>query len=115
MHILFARLLKFKFLANSQSNGSSRNSLSPLASFSHEVLLVVFHRSLSDSQSPQVSRSLLSIQAVLNNAVVWMLSTRPPTSKSSSAFCNPLVTLPNAPITIGMIVTCMFHSFLSIP
>ena len=38
-----------------------------------------------------------------------MVSTRPPTSKSSS----PLVTVPNAPITIGIIVASMFHSFLS--
>ena len=74
---------------------------------------MVFHWSLSDSKSPQVSRTLLSILAVLNNAVVWMVSTRPPTSKSSSPFINPLVTVPNAPITIGIIVTCMFHSFFS--
>ena len=74
---------------------------------------MVFHWSLSDSKSPQVSRTLLSILAVLNNTVVWMVSTRPPTSKSSSTFSNPLVTVPNAPITIGIIVTCMFHSFLS--
>ena len=74
---------------------------------------MVFHWSLSDSKSPQVSRTLLSILAVLNNAVVWMVSTCPPTSKSSSPFSNPLVTVPNAPITIGIIVTCMFHSFFS--
>ena len=74
---------------------------------------MVFHWSLSDSKSPQVSRTLLSILAVLNNAVVWMVSTRPPTSKSSSPFSNPLVTVPNAPITIGVIVICMFHSFFS--
>ena len=73
---------------------------------------MVFHWSLSDSKSPQVSRTLLSILAVLNNVVVWMVSTRPPTSKSSSPFSNPLVTVPNAPITIGIIVICMFHSFL---
>ena len=72
---------------------------------------MVFHWSLSDSKSPQVSRTLLSILAVLNNVIVWMVSTRPPTSKSSSPFSNPLVTLPKAPITIGIIVTCMFHSF----
>ena len=42
-----------------------------------------------------------------------MVSTRQPTSKSSSPFINPLVTVPNAPITIGIIVTCMFHSFFS--
>ena len=72
---------------------------------------MVFHWSLSDSKSPQVSRTLLSILAVLNNAVVWMVSTRPPTSKSSSSLSNPFVTVPNAPITIGIIVTCIFHSF----
>ena len=74
---------------------------------------MVFHWSLSDCKSPQVSRTLLSILAVLNNAVVWMVSTRPPTSKSSSPFSNPLVTVPNAPITIGIIVTCMFYSFFN--
>ena len=74
---------------------------------------MVFHWSLSDSKSPQVSRNLLSILSVLNNAVVWMVSTRPPTSKSSSPFSNPLVTVPNTPITIGIIVTCMFHSFFN--
>ena len=76
---------------------------------------MVFHWSLSDSKSPQVSRTLLSILALLNSAVVWMVSTRPPTSKSSSPFCNPLVTVPNAPITIGIIVTLMFHSFFQFP
>ena len=72
---------------------------------------MVFHWSLSDCKSPQVSRTLLSILAVFNNAVVWMVSTRPPTSKSFSPFSNPLVTVPNAPITIGIIFTSMFHSF----
>ena len=37
----------------------------------------------------------------------------PPTSKSSSPFCNPLVTVSKAPITIGIIVTFIFHSFFS--
>ena len=72
---------------------------------------MVFHWILSDSRSPQYSRTLLIILIVLNNAVVWMFSSRPPTSKSSSPFNNPLVTVPNAPITIGIIVTFMFHSF----
>ena len=74
---------------------------------------MVFHWSLSDSKFPQVSRTRVSILAVLNNVVVWMVSTRPPTSKSSSPFSNPLVTVPNAPITIGIIVTCMFHCFFN--
>ena len=75
---------------------------------------MVFHWSLSECKSPQISRTLLSILAVLNNAVVWMVSTRLPTSNSSSPFSIPLVTVPNAPITIGIIVTYIFHSF-SIP
>ena len=74
---------------------------------------MVFHLRLSDSKSPQVSRTPLCILAVLNNTVVWMVSTRPPTSKSSSPFNNPLVTVPKAPITIGVIVTFMFHSFFN--
>ena len=72
---------------------------------------MAFHWRLSDSKSPQVSRTLLSIQAVLNNAVIWIVSTRLPTSKSSSPFNNPLVTVPKPPITIAIIVTFMFHSF----
>ena len=43
--------------------------------------------------------------------VVWMVSNRAPTSKSSRPFNNPLVTVPKAPIIIGIIVTFMFHSF----
>ena len=81
--------------------------------FSHQCKLMVFHWRLSDSESPQVSRTLLSILAVFNNAVVWMVSTRSPTSKSSRPFNNPLVTVPKAPITIGVIVTFLFHSFFN--
>ena len=72
---------------------------------------MAFHWRLSDRKSPQVSRTFLSILSVFNNAVVWMVSTRPPTSKSSSPFNNPLVTVPNEPIPIAIIVTFMFHSF----
>ena len=74
---------------------------------------MVFHWRLNDSKSPQVSRTRLSILAVLSNAVVWIVSTRPLTSKSSRPFNNPFVTVPNAPITIGTIVTFMFHSFFN--
>ena len=55
---------------------------------------MVFHWRLSDSKSPQISRTLLSILAIFNNALVWMVSTRPPTSKFSRSFNNPLVTVP---------------------
>ena len=82
-------------------------------SFSHQHLLTAFHRRLSDHKSPRVSRTLLSIMADLNNAVVWMSSTRPLISKSSSPCTNPLVTIPSAPIAIGITVTFMFHSYIS--
>ena len=72
---------------------------------------MVFHSSLIDSKSPQVSRTLLSILAVLNKPVVGKVSTRPLAVKSSSPFSNPFVTVPKAPITIGIIVTFMFHRF----
>ena len=72
---------------------------------------MVFHWRLSASESPQVSRTLLSILVVFNNDVVWMVSTRPPTFKSCRPLKKPLVTVPKAPIIIGIIVTFMFHSF----
>ena len=49
---------------------------------------MVFHWGLSDSKSPQVSRTFLSILADLNNVVVWLVSTRPLISKFSSPFNN---------------------------
>ena len=74
-----------------------------------------FHWSFSVIKSPQVSRTLLSILVVLNNGVVWIVSPRPPTSKSSSPFISPLVTVPKVPTTIGIIDTFMFHSFFQFP
>ena len=74
---------------------------------------MVFYWSLSHNKSPQVSWTLFGILAVLNNAIVWILSTRPPTSKSSNPLNDPLVTVPKAPITIGIIVTFMFHIFFN--
>ena len=76
---------------------------------------MVFYWRLSDSKSPHISRTSLSILAYLNSAVVWMVFNRPPTSKSSGPFNNPLVTVPKAPITIGIIATSMFHSFFQFP
>ena len=74
---------------------------------------MVFHWSQSDSKSPQVLRTLLSILTAFNNAVVWMVSNRPLFSKSYSPCSNPLVTVPSALITIGVTVTFTFHSFFS--
>ena len=81
--------------------------------FSYQRQLIDFHWSLIDGETPQVSWNLLSILAVFNNVVVWKVSTRPPTSKSTSPFDNPLVTVPKAPITIGIIVTFIFYSFFN--
>ena len=74
---------------------------------------MVFHRSLSDSKSPQVSRTLLSILADDNYVVVWMTSTRSLISKSSSPFNNPSVTVPRASITISINFTFMCQSFFN--
>ena len=76
---------------------------------------MVFHWSLSDSKSPsQAFRTLFSILAVLRNAVIWIVSTRPPTSKSSKQpFNYPLIIVPKAPITIGTNVTYMFDNFFN--
>ena len=84
-----------------------------LISLSHQRKLMVFHRRLSDNKSPLVSRTLLSILVVFNNALFCMVSTRSPTSKSSRPFDNPLGTVPKAPIRIGIFVTFMFHSFFN--
>ena len=40
-------------------------------------LNLVFHWSLCDSESPKISRTLLSILTDLNNDVVWVVSIRP--------------------------------------
>ena len=74
---------------------------------------MAFHWSLSDSKSPRVSRTRLRILVVLSNAVIWIVSTRPPKSKSSRPFNNLLLIVPKALITIGTIVTFMFHSFFN--
>ena len=107
-------------LSDSQSPQVSRILLlllllllfTPLEFFT-SVLADGFHWSLCDSKSPQVFRTRLRILAVLSNAVIWIVSTRPPTSKSSRPFNNHLVIVPKEPITIGTILTFMFHSFFN--
>ena len=72
-----------------------------------------FHWSLSDYKSLHVSRTLLSTLVDFSKAVVWMVSTHPLISKSSIPFINPFVTVPRAFITIGIIVTFMFHGIFN--
>ena len=73
---------------------------------------MLFQRSLSDSKSPHVSGTHLSILADLN-AVVWMVSTCPLISKPSIPFTKPLGVVPSAPIIIGITATFIFHTFFS--
>ena len=69
---------------------------------------MVFHWRLRDGKFLQVSGNFLSILAVLNNVLVWMVSSRPSISNSSSRLSNLLGTVPSALITIGITVTFMF-------
>ena len=75
-------------------------------------ILNYFQRILSDSKSSLVFGTLLSILAGLNNVVGVMVPTCPPTYEFTSPFNNTSVTVSKAPITIDIIVTFMFHSFL---
>ena len=72
---------------------------------------MVSHGNLSD-KSIYVSRTLLSILVDLSNVLGWKVYTRPVISNSSSPCASPLVTVP---ITIGIIVIFMFHSFFKFP
>ena len=74
---------------------------------------MILHWSFSDSKSPHVSRTRLRILAVLSDAVIWIVSTRLPTSKSSRPINNSLAVVRSAPITIGTILTFMFHGFFN--
>ena len=58
---------------------------------------MVFYWSLSDSTSPKLSRTILSILANLKNVIDMMVSIRPLISKSSSPSTNSLGIVPNAP------------------
>ena len=71
-----------------------------------------FRPSLSDSKCPY-GDWILSILADLNNVVVWMVSICPLISKSSRHCTNLLATVPSAPVTIGITVIFIFHSFFS--
>ena len=71
---------------------------------------MIFHWSRRNRECHQISRILISILADLHNTVVWMISTGPCIPKSSSPCTNPIVTVPNAPITIGITVTFMLHN-----
>ena len=77
--------------------------------FLHQPELIVSHWNVSDSESPHVSRTLLSILTDLNNAAVWMASTCPLLSKSSSPFTNPLGIISSVRTPPDVTISFVFH------
>ena len=80
--------------------------------------MVVFYWSLSASKSPRISRTLLSILADPNNAVICKVSIIPLIFNSSSVvvivvFYKHLKIVPRVPTAIGITVTIMFFFFFS--
>ena len=69
---------------------------------------MLFHSSFSDSKTPQVSRTLLSILVHSYNAVVWIVSTCLLISKFSRPFNNSLVIVPSSPTSNAVGVNVMF-------
>ena len=74
---------------------------------------MVFHWSLSDCMSSQVSTTLLRILSDFNNSALSMVSARALISKYSTPCTKPLVIVPSEPVTIGITVTFMFHGIFS--
>ena len=72
---------------------------------------MVFHWSLSDRKSLQVTRTSLSILTDLKNTVFWIVLTCSLISKSSNPLTKPLGIVLNPPIAITISVTLIFHSF----
>ena len=83
------------------------------------LLLKFFTPALADWFLTGVTASLIkspglpSVFCDLNNAIVWISSTRPLTSKSSRPSINPSMTVTKAPIIIGITVTFLFYSYFS--
>ena len=72
-----------------------------------------FFWSPSNSKSPRISRTFLSILSRFNNAAVFIISNSLQISNFSSTSTNPLVVIPRVPITIGITVNFIFHWFFS--
>ena len=84
----------------------------------HSYLLGVFHISITWwsftgvlNDKSQVTRTLLSIQAIIGNKRTSGDHPNYCITKSTSPFINPLMIEPRAPITIGINVTFIFRVF----
>ena len=113
VHLPFVSMVEFIFLAHFPVDHLAHPVVLLLLLLfeisSHQSQLKFFCRCLSDSKSLQISRTLRCIRPDVNNDVIWMVSTHPVISKSSIPSTNPLVSIPNAPMTTGITVTFMFH------
>ena len=74
--------------------------------------LVVFHWSLSDIKSSQISSTLLSIIVDIEHILFWLTSIQLPILNSSSSFSTSLRTFSSELISVGINVTLMFLNFL---
>ena len=75
---------------------------------------MVFHWSLSDGKSCQLSRTYLSIIADLSSALVKIVLIFPLISLSFNLLPKPLWIIPSAPTTIGITIIFMFLRFFFI-
>ena len=109
VHKPFVRMVKFKQIAqfpvDHLPNPFVQVFIIPYILFLTIVSRWFFSGIWGYSKSPLFSRTLLTILADINNAVVWMVSTCPLIFKSSSPFTNLLGIVPSALITTGINVT----------
>ena len=100
MHIPFIGTVKFKFLLHFPGDHDY-----------YYYYLKDYHFCVScDNMFYLVSSTVLCILADLSNAEVWMVTTHPPISNSSSPFNNHLAIDPSAPFTIGITVSFLFRN-----
>ena len=72
---------------------------------------MVFHWNLSDCKSTQISNFIQSVLTDFSGAVVGMVSICPLIFSSLSLFSRIFRIIPRAPITIGIMVSFIFHTF----
>ena len=72
---------------------------------------MAFHWILRDIETPQVSKTLLNIQANFCSNLDEIISILPLLSCSSNLFSRFFLNIQREPTMIGITVTFMFHSF----
>ena len=96
------------------SSSSSSGSILALLICLHQLKQMVFHWSLCDSKSPQISKTLLNIPADFSSTVLWMVLIILPLNNSLTSILPRLLEIvPRVKNRTGITVTFMFHSFFS--